>query len=60
MSLILLGVVVHVFNLACGKQRQEDLCELEASLVYIAISRTARITGRPYVVFFLKKIHLIV
>ena len=31
-----------------GKQRQEDLCELEASLVYRVSSRTARATqGNP-------------
>ena len=29
---------------ALGRQRQEDLCELEASLVYKESSRTARVT----------------
>jgi hypothetical protein len=27
---------------ALGRQRQEDLCEFEASLVYIASSRVAK------------------
>ena len=27
---------------ACGRQRQKDLCELEASLVYIMSSKLAR------------------
>jgi hypothetical protein len=30
--------------LTLGRQRLEDLCEFEASLVYIASSKTARIT----------------
>jgi hypothetical protein len=29
-----------------GRQRQEDLCEFEASLVYIMSSRTARAIWR--------------
>jgi len=29
---------------ALGRHRQADLCELEASLVYRASSRTARVT----------------
>lgn len=38
-----LSLVVHVFNLALGRRRQEDLCEFSASLVYIIISsRTVR------------------
>ena len=32
---------------AFGRQRQVDLCETEASLVYIVTSRTAGATGRP-------------
>ena len=32
--------------LALGRQRQEDLCEFEASLVYRASSKTARATQR--------------
>jgi hypothetical protein len=31
---------------ALGRQRQEDLCEFEASLVYRVSSRTARATQR--------------
>jgi hypothetical protein len=34
------GVVVH----ALRGQRKKNICELEASLVYIASSRTARVT----------------
>jgi hypothetical protein len=41
------AVVAQVFIPALGRQRQEDLCELEASLVYRASSRTARVTRRP-------------
>ena len=33
--------------LALGRQRQVDLCEFKASLVYRASSRTAEATGRP-------------
>lgn len=33
---------MHTF----GRQRQEDLCEFETSLVYIASSRTTRMTQR--------------
>jgi len=39
-----MGVVVQAFNPSLhdyGWQRQVDLCELEASLVYIVSSRTA-------------------
>jgi hypothetical protein len=32
--------------LALQRQRQEDICEFEASLVYRASSRTARTTQR--------------
>jgi hypothetical protein len=36
-------MVDHAFKtLALGRQRQMDLSEFEASLVYIASSRTAR------------------
>jgi hypothetical protein len=35
---------VHTFSPSTGKQRQVDLCEFEASLVYRASSRTARAT----------------
>jgi hypothetical protein len=31
---------------ALGRQRQEDLCEFEANLIYRASSRTARATQR--------------
>jgi hypothetical protein len=33
-------------NLALGRQRQTDLCELKASLVYEVSSRTARATQK--------------
>ena len=33
-------VVVHTFNPSTGRQRQVDLCEFKASLVYRASSRT--------------------
>ena len=37
--------MANAFNIpAPGRQRQVDLCEFEASLVYIATSRTARAT----------------
>jgi hypothetical protein len=43
-------VVAHAFNPSTWgwgwRQRQEDLCEFEASLVYRASSRTARATQR--------------
>lgn len=39
-----LGVVVHTFNLSILNQRQEDLCEFQAILVYTASSKTARAT----------------
>ena len=32
---------------ALGRQRQEELCEFQASLVYIASSRPAGATGKP-------------
>jgi hypothetical protein len=35
-------MVVHPFNPALGKQRQMDLCEFKASLVYKLSSRIAR------------------
>ncbi|EGW07661.1 hypothetical protein I79_013644 [Cricetulus griseus] len=39
--------MVHTFNPSTrGRQRQEDLCEFKASLVYRASSRTARATQR--------------
>jgi hypothetical protein len=35
-----LGVVAHAFNpSSCGRERQEDLFEFEANLVYIESSR---------------------
>ena len=40
------GMVGHAFNPSIGRQRQADLCEFEASLVYRASSRTARATQR--------------
>jgi hypothetical protein len=40
------AVVVHTFHPSLRKQRQADLCELEASLICGAISRTARSTQR--------------
>ena len=37
-----LGVLVHTFNPnTVGKQRQADLCEFEASLIYRVSSRMA-------------------
>ena len=40
------AVVAHAFNLRPRRQSQVDLCEFEASLIYIASSRTARDTQR--------------
>jgi hypothetical protein len=37
-----LGMVVHAFKPRTRSQRQEDLCEFEASLAFTASSRTAR------------------
>ena len=34
------------FNLSTRRQRQEDLCKFEASLVYRGSSKTARVTQR--------------
>lgn len=34
----------YAFNISIRKQRLLDLCELEASLAYIASSRSARAT----------------
>lgn len=41
---IKLGMVVHAFY---PSQKLVDLCEFEASLVYIGSSRTARAEQRP-------------
>jgi hypothetical protein len=45
-SCVILGtfekVVAHAFNPALGRQRQADLCEFEASLIYRVSSRTPR------------------
>jgi hypothetical protein len=39
--------MAHTFNPRThGRQRQVDLCELKASLIYRASSRTARATQR--------------
>jgi hypothetical protein len=42
-------VVVHTLNSSTKKQRQIDLCEFEANLVYRVSSRTARVTQRNLV-----------
>jgi hypothetical protein len=42
-------VVVHAFNSALRSQRQSDLCEFEASLVYRVSFRTARDVQRNLV-----------
>ena len=39
-------MVVHAFNPALGTQRQVDLCEFKASVMYKASSRTVRATHR--------------
>jgi hypothetical protein len=36
-----LGIIAHAFNPSIWKQRQEDLCEFEFSLLYTVSSRTA-------------------
>jgi hypothetical protein len=41
---VMVIVVVHAFNPSSWRQRQEDLCEFEASLVYLVSSRIARAT----------------
>jgi hypothetical protein len=38
--------MMHTFNSITPRQRQVDLCEFEASVVYRASSRTARATQR--------------
>ena len=38
----LVSIVAHTLIPALGRQRQADLCEFEASLVYRVSSRTAR------------------
>jgi len=40
------GAGLHTLNPNTGRQRQADLCEFEASLVYRVSSRTARDTQR--------------
>ena len=40
------AVVAHTFNPTLGRQRQVDLCEFEANLVYSASSRTAKATQK--------------
>ena len=39
-------MVAHAFNSSTRRERQVDLCEFKASLVYRASSRTARATQR--------------
>jgi hypothetical protein len=41
-SILVLSVVVHTVGPSTGRQRQADLCEFKASLVYQPQSRTAR------------------
>mgnify|MGYP007046044715 CR=1 FL=1 len=41
--------VAHTFNHSTWKQRQEDLCEFKAYLVYSVSSRTVRDTQRDSV-----------
>lgn len=41
--------MVAYIHTALRKQRQEDPCEFEASLVYIVSSRTARAMQRDFV-----------
>jgi hypothetical protein len=36
-------VVANAFDLSTGRQRQEDLCEFEANLVYRASSSTEKL-----------------
>ena len=38
------GMVVHIFHSKTREQRQLDLCEFEAKLVYRVSSRTSRAT----------------
>ena len=43
-----MAVVAHTFNPSTWRQRQADLCEFEASLVYRASSRTgSKATEKP-------------
>ena len=39
-------MVAHTVDLSTQKQRQADLCQLEASLVYRTSSRTAKATQK--------------
>jgi hypothetical protein len=43
------GVEAHAFNLSTPRQRQADLHEFEANLVYIESSKTARSTWRDLI-----------
>lgn len=46
----MLGVMVHTFNIpALSRQRQANLREFKASLVYVVNSRTARTKWRDLV-----------
>ena len=48
------SVVALAFNPALWRQKQMDLCECEASLVYRATSMTTRIVTQRNLVFFYK------
>lgn len=41
-------MVAYTFNLAPGKQRQEGICELEASILYVASSTSRTVQLRLY------------
>lgn len=40
------GVVAQTFNPRCGRQRQPELCDFKARLVYQTSSRTARVVSQ--------------
>ena len=42
LRIILTGVMVHTFNFRFGRQRQAELYEFKASVVYILSSRLVR------------------
>jgi hypothetical protein len=43
---ILPGMMVYAFNPGFGRQRQEDLCEIETSIVYI---KKKKLQGKDYI-----------
>lgn len=58
------GMVAHTLIIALGRQRQEDLCKFQTSLVYIAFLGHQGHMIRPIsmgkkYIYMAKKIHLV-